>query len=112
MARNFSRFVAQCSSRTVLHVSAWKQVVQSTLLLSILPIQALVLKMSSETVEKMPFRKLPGRPKVTLPKWPLPPPEEEVKYVLKKCRGVMQNCFHDVSDGLVRFCCTMWNSLY
>lgn len=44
-----------------------------------------------------PFRELPGRAKVTLPAWELRKDKEEVTYTLKKCRGVPQNCVHDVS---------------
>lgn len=56
--------------------------------------------MSSETVTKMPFRELPGRAKVVLPKWS-PQPEEDVTYSVNMCRGVPQNVVHDVScmDG-------------
>lgn len=44
-----------------------------------------------------PFRELAGRSKVVLPTWELRKEKEEVKYVLKMCRGVPQNDTHDVS---------------
>ncbi|CAB1104592.1 AST [Ectocarpus sp. CCAP 1310/34] len=47
--------------------------------------------MSSTT----PFRELGGRAKVSLPAWELRKDKEEVKYVLKVCRGVPQNDAHD-----------------
>lgn len=43
-----------------------------------------------------PFRELPGRAKIVLPEWELKQ-VNDVKYVLKTCRGVPQNCVHDVS---------------
>lgn len=52
-----------------------------------------VLDMSTTT----PFRELAGRSKVVLPAWELRKDKEEVKYVLKVCRGVPQNDTHDVS---------------
>lgn len=51
------------------------------------------LEMSTTT----PFRELPGRAKAVLPAWGLKKDKEEVTYTLKKCRGVPQNCIHDVS---------------
>lgn len=44
-----------------------------------------------------PFRELPGRAKGVLPAWELRKDKEEVTYTLNKCRGVPQNCVHDVS---------------
>ena len=51
--------------------------------------------MSSAPVTSTPFRELPGRAKVVLPKWT--PAKEEVTYKLGPCRGVQQNPVHDVS---------------
>lgn len=61
-----------------------------------------------------PFRDLPGRPKVVLPKWELRKDKEEVTYTLKTCRGIPQNCVHDVSEPATRqrkaldFPCPWW----
>eukprot|EP00904_Undaria_pinnatifida_P001158 jgi/Undpi1/11042/HiC_scaffold_30.g13342.m2 len=49
--------------------------------------------MSSAPVTSTPFRELPGRAKVVLPKWT--PAKEEVTYKLGPCRGVQQNPVHD-----------------
>lgn len=58
------------------------------------------LEMSTTT----PFRELPGRAKAVLPGWELKKDKEEVTYTLNKCRGVPQNCVHDVSACCLCYC--------
>lgn len=53
-----------------------------------------------------PFRELPGRAKGVLPAWELRKDKEEVTYTLKSCRGLPQNCVHDVSA-----CCKSYRGL-
>ena len=54
-----------------------------------------LLEMSSSAS----FRDLPARAKVILPPWELRADKEEVTYNLRSCRGVLQNCAHDVSTS-------------
>lgn len=56
--------------------------------------------MPSAADTSTPFRELPGRPRVVLPKWTASK-NEEITYSLKTCRGVQQNVVHDVSADVL-----------